>query len=219
MNNADWTADTLREAENVLGYSFRDKELLKKAFTHPTYKNVHGGEDNDRLEFLGDAVLQICVSEKIFSQDDLNAGRLTDLRKQYVSQEALTQAEERAGLMRFLRYEGRSDNLDGKTNSNLFEAVTAAIYLDGGRAAAEKFIFSYLQPVQSRNYRQELQEFVQAKNKKTPDYTPEGEENGIFYFRVTALGKSANGSGTNKQAAKTQAAERLLAILQSEDKL
>lgn len=219
MNNADMAAFAY-EAESVLGYTFREKELLKTAFTHATYKNVHGGEDNDRLEFLGDAVLQLCVSEKIFKEHpDWDSGRLTELRQQYVSQEALTEAEQKAGLMRFLRYAGKSDNLDGKTNSNLFEAVTAAIYLDGGRAEAEKFIFTYLQPVQSRNYRQALQEYVQAKVKKTPDYTLEREENGIFYFRVTALGRSASGSGTNKQTAKTQAAERLLAILQSEDNI
>lgn len=217
MNNADWTEETVRELERAIGYTFRDKSLLRTAFTHSTYKNLHGGEDNDRLEFLGDAVLQLCVSEKIYAHGG-DAGEMTERRKQCVSQEALTEAEKKAGLMRFLRYEGRRDNLRGKTNSNLFEAVTAAIYLDGGRAEAEKFIFAYVQPLKIRNYIAELQEFVQSRVKKTPVYNIEKEENGIFYCRVSALKKSACGSGPSKQAAKAEAAKTLLAILEREEK-
>ena len=206
-NGEDWTEDTARAAEEAIGYCFQDKQLLLTTFTHPTYQNVHGGKDNDRLEFLGDAVLQICVSEKIFFEHpDWDAGKMTELRQQCVSQEALTQAEARAGLMRFMRYLGKRENLDGKTNSNLFEAVVAAIYLDGGRAAAEKFLFTYLQPVKSRNYRAELQEFVQARIKKTPEYFSEEEKDGKFYCSVKALGKSARGEGTSKKIAKTEAA-------------
>lgn len=220
MNNAGWTAETEREAEGALGYTFKDKALLETAFTHPTYRNVHGGKDNDRLEFLGDAVLQICVSERIFKEHpDWSAGRMTEARKKCVSQEALTEAEQKAGLMRFLRYSGKEENLKGKTNSNLFEAVTAAIYLDGGKEAAERFIFAYIRPLDSRDYISELQIYVQDIVKKPPEYKLEREEDGIFYFRVTALEQSARGSGASKQAAKTQAAQRLLAMLQREDKL
>lgn len=221
MNNErDWSEETEREAEAALGYAFQDKKLLRTAFTHATYTNLHGGENNDRLEFLGDAVLQICVSERIFSEhSDWNAGRMTELRQQYVSEEALTEAERKAGLMRFLRYAGGRDNLEGKTNSNLFEAVTAAIYLDGGKAAAERFLFCFLQPVANHNYRAELQEFVQAKIKKAPEYREEEKQDGKFCFRVSALGKSAQGMGASKQSAKTQAAEKLLAILQREDNI
>jgi len=214
-NGQDWTDETLRAAEEAIGYVFADKALLRTAFTHPSYKNIRACEDNDKLEFLGDAVLQICVSEKIFGTD-ADAGGMTELRQQYVSEEALTAAERRAGLMRFLRYSGGKENLAGKTNSNLFEAVTAAVYLDGGRVAAEAFLFSFLQPVENRNYRAQLQEYVQAVCKKTPEYREEKQENGKFYYRVEALGKSACGCGESKQIAKTRAAESLLRALKNE---
>ena len=83
MNNGqDWTEETVRAAEHVLGYTFCDKELLRKAFTHPSYKNFRACEDNDQLEFLGDAVLQLCVSEQIYAeQPALTAGEMTEARK------------------------------------------------------------------------------------------------------------------------------------------
>ena len=218
MNNGqDWTDETLRAAEEAIGYVFSDKALLRTAFTHPSYKNIRACEDNDKLEFLGDAVLQICVSEKIFSQHpDWNSGMMTEERKRCVSKEALTAAERRADLMRFLRYSGGKENLAGKTNSNLFEAVTAAIYLDGGKSVAEKFIFAYIQPLKSRDYISELQVYVQNKVKKPPDYIPNGEKDGMFCIRVEALGKSACGCGESKQIAKTRAAESLLRALKNE---
>ncbi len=218
MNNGqDWTEETVRAAEHALGYTFCDKELLRKAFTHPSYKNFRACEDNDQLEFLGDAVLQLCVSEQIYAeQPALTAGEMTEARKKCVSKEALTAAERRADLMRFLRYSGGKENLAGKTNSNLFEAVTAAIYLDGGKQAAEKFLFAYIQPLETRDYISELQVYVQNLIKKPPVYIEEGEENGMFRIRAEALGKSARGSGESKQIAKTQAAERLLRALKNE---
>lgn len=219
MNSGeDWTQDTGAEAERAIGYTFSDKRLLKTVFTHPTYRNLHGGEDNDRLEFLGDAVLQILVSEKIFfGRTDGDAGKMTKLRQQYVSQEALTEAEARAGLMRFMRYAGTRENLDGKTNSNLFEAVVAAVYLDGGREQAKRFLFAHLKPADTRNFVGDLQEYVQSKIKKPPEYVLEGERNGTFYFSVSALGKQARGEGTSKQIAKAQAARALLSILQGRE--
>lgn len=214
-NGQEWTEETLCAAEEAIGYVFENKDLLRTAFTHPSYKNIRACEDNDKLEFLGDAVLQLCVSEKIFATD-LDAGKMTELRQQYVSEEALTAAENRAGLMRFLCYSGGQENLAGKTNSNLFEAVTAAIYLDGGREAAERFLFAFLQPVENKNYRTQLQEYVQAVCKKTPVYSEEKQEDGMFYYRVEALGKSARGCGSSKQIAKTQAAKALLRALKNE---
>lgn len=219
-NGEDWTEETERAAEEALGYTFENKALLRTAFTHPSYKNVRACEDNDRLEFLGDAVLQICVSERIFARHPAwSSGKMTEARKRCVSKEALTSAEQKAGLMQFLRYSGGRENLRGKTASNLFEAVTAAIFLDGGKVAAEKFIFAFVQPIVAQDHVTELQEYVQSKIKKAPVYAFETEKDGNFRCRVSALGKSAQGSGESKQIAKTQAAQALLQALKREDRI
>ena len=216
MNNGqDWTAETERQAEAAIGYAFSDKELLRTAFTHKSYANVHACEHNDRLEFLGDAVLQICVSERLFPDKSLQSGSLTALRQEYVSEVPLTAAENRADLMRFLRYSGGKDNLEGKTNSNLFEAVTAAIYLDGGKEAAAGFIWKFLQRVEMPNYKSLLQEYVQSKTKSTPAYR-KWEEDGVKYSEASALGRKTLGRGNNYAEAEKEAARALLVILREE---
>ena len=81
------------EIEREIGFSFRDKELLKLAFIHSTYSNAHGGENNERLEFLGDAVLELIVSERLYGigagKEELNEGQMTEARQKLVSQKAL----------------------------------------------------------------------------------------------------------------------------------
>ncbi len=205
----NWTERTFDEAEKALGYAFRDRTLLLACFTHRSYHcNFHQGVDNERLEFLGDAVLGLIVTEKLFRARREDEGGLTELRKQYVSRDALTRAEKKANLMRFLRYSGSSNNVSGKTNSNLFEAVVAGIYLDGGMEAAEAFLDRFLTEIETKNYKSLLQEFVQERTKETPSYQTE-EEDGRYLCTVAALGLSASGMGESKKAAQTLAAKRL----------
>ncbi len=209
MNNGeDFTNEILQEAERALGYGFRDKTLLKVCFTHKSYSNAKGGKNNERLEFLGDSVLQLAITEMLFKTSEKDEGALTELRQKYVSQTALEQATERAGLKRFLRHSGGSENLGGKTASNLFEAVVGAIYLDGGMKEAKGFLNRYLELSEEVNYKTLLQEFVQEKTKKTPDYAIE-EWAGKYKSTVTALGENAEGTGDSKKAAEAKAAEAL----------
>ncbi|MBQ5930135.1 MAG: ribonuclease III, partial [Clostridia bacterium] len=122
-----------QEIERVLGYTFRDKSLLKEAFTHSTYANIHGGKDNERLEYLGDAVLQLVVTEWQYKDDErANEGELTRERQQLVCGDALDDAVENLNLQKYLLIEGGKANIGKKTVSSIFEAVAAAIYLDGG---------------------------------------------------------------------------------------
>ena len=107
MRNGDWTEETERQAENAIGYSFRDKRLLKQCFTHTTYANAKGCDHNERLEFLGDAVVGLYVTEELYRNTKSGEGKLTDLRKNYVSEEALNAAAEKAGLMQFLLVSGK----------------------------------------------------------------------------------------------------------------
>ena len=200
MNNG-FTSEEFVKIESILGHAFADRALLVTAFTHETYKSVHGGKSNERLEFLGDSVLQLAVTEMLLKRYNSDEGKLTELRKQYVSRTALEQAEGRANLMPYLRYEGREENIGGKTNSNLFEAVIGALYLDGGLEAAKTFLKKYLEKIETENYKTLLQEYVQDQKRGTPHYAVH-EEKGSYVCTVTALGASASGMGATKRRQK-----------------
>ena len=210
----------LKESEKRIGYTFRNKELLITAFTHSTYANVHGGEDNERLEFLGDSVLQMVVSEALYFRKEkdrvLREGEMTVLRQMMVRKEALLDAVERLGLKDFLLIEGGEANVGDKTVSSLFETVTAAIYLDSGYRAAKKFISDNLVFRVERNFKGELQELLQKRGEHTPQYVLEKEgkdNNPLFVCHATASGVQAEGSGRSKAAAEQAAAKELLEIL------
>ena len=221
-NGEDWTEETFEEVQSALGYTFRDRELLKTCFTHSTYRNnvAHGGEDNERLEFLGDAVLQLIVSDYLFRTSKKDEGKLTEKRKGYVSKEALTPVAEKLGLMKFLRHSNREEDMggkDGKIKSSLFEAVTAGIYLDGGMGAAAEFLKRNLEYMDMESPISALQIYVQERAKMTPDYS-ERAENGEFSAEVRALGERGTGRGKSKQAAKEAAAKALLEKLKEREK-
>ena len=205
------------EIEKTIGYAFQDKTLLKQAFTHSTYANAHGGGDNERLEYLGDAVLQLVVTEWQYKEDEnAKEGELTRERQKLVCGDALDDAVENLNLQKYLLIEGGKSNVGKKTVSSLFEAVAAAIYLDGGYEQAKRFILRYavFQKSQScQNPKGALQEFLQAQGKALPIYSCEktGKDNApVFRCKVTAQGKTAYGEGGSKKQAEQIAAESLL---------
>ena len=157
------------EAERKIGYVFKDKELLTLAFTHSTYSNVHGGENNERLEYLGDAVLQLVVSELLYACEEngrkFTEGEMTESRQRLVNQKALSAVVEKMGLKEYLLFEGGASNVGEKTTSSLFETVAAAIYLDGGFEAAKKFVSRHLQLSREENYIGKLQIWLQKRGK------------------------------------------------------
>lgn len=213
MNSGeDWTEETYRRAEEAIGYSFRDRELLLDCFTHSTYANNCGGTSNERLEWLGDAVLALIVSERLYRMNASQEGALTNLRKQYVSRDALTPTAEALGLMRFLRHSGSGQNLGEKTPSSLLEAVIAGIYLDGGFLAAKQFLDEHFVFTPVADYKTALQEYVQERIQETPFYRTWGES-GAFECEVSALGRCARGKGASKKEAETAAARALYAAL------
>ena len=211
-NGENFRDKDLSEAEKAIGYTFKDKELLTTCLTHKSWSNSFGGKDNERLEFLGDAVLEFIVTEELYKNTTSDEGALTGMRQQYVSQSALEAACERAELKRFLRYSGGESNVGGKTASNLFEAVLGGIYLDGGMEQARGFLSRFLEFQQQDNYKSLLQEYVQEREKKTPVYTSE-ESDGGYTCIVKALGYEAQGHGTSKKTAETEAAKALYKIL------
>lgn len=213
----DFREESLLKLQKTIGYSFQDQELLKTCFTHKSWSNVHGGKDNERLEFLGDAVVELIVSEALFSKVQKAEGELTELRQQFVSQSALEHAAEKSGLMEYLRYSGGENNVGGKTASNLFEALTGGIYLDGGLLPAKKFLQKFLSFQRQENYKSLLQEYVQESEKTTPSYFLKEVEGG-YSCVVKALGKEASGEGASKKAAEMQAAKNLYEIFSKRDK-
>lgn len=209
----DWDGNTPDLAERALGYAFKNKSLLKQCFTHKSFGALKNTADNERLEFLGDAVLQLAVSESLYLKEDTDEGSMTETRKRYVSREALSRATEKADILRFLRYAGGEDTIGGKTPSNLFEAVVAGIYLDGGMHEARAFLKRFLEESAICNHKSLLQEYVQERTKRPPDYSTRETENG-FKCTVRALGQDAEGFGKSKKSAESAAAEKLLKLLE-----
>ena len=207
----DWDESVPQLVQKAIGYTFKDKALLKQCFTHKSFADNFNTAHNERLEFLGDAVLQLAVSEALFLREDVSEGSMTETRQRYVSREALTKACQKAGILRFLRYAGGSDTIGGKTPSNLFEAVIAGIYLDGGMNAARAFLKRFLEESEFSNYKSLLQEYVQERSKRPPEYKTTECEGG-YKCQVRALGKEAEGFGLNKKTAEVAAAEKLLKL-------
>jgi ribonuclease-3 len=205
------------EIEKKIGYSLQNKGLLQEAFTHSTYANAYGGKDNERLEYLGDAVLQLVVTEWQYNRrKSAEEGELTRERQKLVCEEALLDAVETLKLQSYLLVSGGRANVGKKTISSLFETVIAAIYLDGGYEAAKQFILTHGQLEEKGaclNYKGKLQEYLQQRGKEPPRYETEksGMDNApVFRAIVTAGENSAHGEGGSKKEAEQQAAKALL---------
>ena len=202
------------EIEEKLGYTFKDKELLKRAFVHASYGRSKNLPDNERLEYLGDAVLQLVVTEWQYLRDEVDEGKMTKYRQQLVREETLLAEVEELGLEKYLLYSGkRGVNVAEKAFSSIFETVVAAIYLDGGYEPVKEFILKRMSDRDDKNYKGELQEFLQKRGEEYPVYSFEkqGKDNAPTYVvTAQALSKSATGEGRSKKSAEQLAAKGLL---------
>ena len=210
------------EIEKKLGYTFKNKALLEEAFTHVTYAQHYGGTHNDRMECLGDAVLQMVVTEWQYKMDrQATAGRMTSQRQKLVCKNALDSAVDGLEIFNYMLHEGTEFNLNGKPKSSLFEAVTAAIYLDGGYAAAKKFIFSHGNlrlDGKTSNPIGDLKEYLEKRGEPqaTTDVEKIGKDHSpTFYCTLRAMGEEAKGEGRTIRDATATASARLLWELQN----
>ncbi len=176
----------MESLEKTLGYKFTNPLLLAEALTHPSlaYETQHPRFDNQRLEFLGDAVIQLVLTEILYSMfPGFDEGRLTKLRARLVSGQALSGFARDIKLGSFLMM-GKGEEASGgrKRTSSLadaFEAVMGAVYLDGGLEAAKKSIEKVCSEVvaqvaespEEKNPKGELQEVLQALSKEGPQYS------------------------------------------------
>ena len=170
----------MEELEKKLGYTFRDPELLRAALYHSSYANEHrccGVSSNERLEFLGDSVLQIVSADYLFhAYADRPEGDLTRIRSSLVSEGALFQFAQEINLGEYLRLGRGEERCGGRTRpsvvSDAFEAVIAALYLDGGMEVARNFILPFITEGKhaEADYKTRLQEIVQ-QNPEAVSYT------------------------------------------------
>lgn len=129
--------EDIKNIENIIDYTFKEKNLLNNAFTHSSYANIKGDKSNERLEFFGDTLLSTIISEKIYFDNDYNEGELSRLRSRIVSMEPLSAIIEGKGLDKYLQYVG---SLTPNMKADLMEAIIAAIYIDGGMQKTKRFI-------------------------------------------------------------------------------
>ncbi len=221
----------LRELEASIGYEFSDKELLMTALTHSSFANelkINKCEYNERLEFLGDAVLEIIVSEFLyFHEPDVNEGSLSKHRASLVCEKALAECARRISLGKYLRL-GKGELLCGGASrdsiiSDAMEAVIGAVYLDGGITKAKELIDGFvLFDLDKRDLYKDsksaLQELCQAKFKDRAVYDlldevgPEHDR--IFKVRAKCGQRIlAEGEGRTKKAAEQAAASRSLELI------
>ena len=167
--------ESIDRFEQIIGYSFKDKSLLEQALSHSSYANEkkNAGGSNERLEFLGDSVLSIVVSDYLYKHfTQVAEGELTKLRASLVCEKSLHVFAQQIHLGDFLRLGKGEENTGGRERPSIladaFEAVIAAIYLDGGMEPASKHILRFMpediehgkKPVYS-DYKTVLQEIVQ----------------------------------------------------------
>jgi ribonuclease-3 len=215
----------------VIGYRFKEEGLLTQALTHSSYaneKHMKKGSDNERLEFLGDAVLELASSEFLYEKyPDMPEGELTKLRASLVCEPTLAFCTEPLGLGDYLLL-GKGEDLTGGRKrksvlSDALEAVIGAIYLDGGFASAKEFISKYI--LTDTEHKQLfydsktiLQEEVQGSNMGSLHYEllrEEGPDHNKHFVVAAYVGdrKLGTGEGSTKKAAEQQAAyETLLAL-------
>ena len=173
--------EILQQFEQILGYKFSDRGLLEKALTHSSAVD-NRFLSNERLEFLGDAVLGVVICRTLFERFPAYLeGDLTKIKSLFVSRKTCAKLARQISLQKFLKIgRGMVDNraLSSSLAAGLFEAVIAAIYIDGGFEAADKFISKHFSPLiekadaqQSQgNYKSLLQQYVQQQFNVTPVY-------------------------------------------------
>lgn len=222
----------MSDFEEILGYKFKKPELLKNALTHSSYANeVHSTYgSNERLEFLGDSVLSIIVSEYLYNNyKNLPEGELTKLRASLVCEKTLCSFSKQIKMGEYLFLgKGESHNHGNERASILadaFEAVLAAIYIDGGMEAAKKHVYRFILPELTnrevdhfKDYKTLLQEVIQRNPEEKLSYVLTDESGPDHDKRFTVevhLNSNIIGEGTgkSKKQAEQEAAMHALRLM------
>ncbi|MDD3774657.1 MAG: ribonuclease III [Sulfurovaceae bacterium] len=220
--------DNYSQLERQLGYVFNDKQLIIEALTHRSFKKPY---NNERLEFLGDAVLDLIVGEYLYNKfKDSDEGTLSKIRASLVNESGFALLAKILNLGKYIYLSLAEENNEGRTKpsllSNAFEAIIGAIYIEGGLETARKIVIELLEKCYptidlqtlSKDYKTALQELTQAKYGVTPDYElvrafgPDHKKE--FEISLTLNGKEiATAQGKSKKEAQQKAAKSALDIL------
>lgn len=213
-----------------IGYTFKNPALLEKALTHSSFANEgHGGEHYERLEFFGDSLLGFITAQYLYEKDRGPEGELTKLRAAVVCEKALCSYSKQLGIGRYMRL-GRGEQHSGGRErpsilADMYEAVLAAIYLDGGMEPAKTFVLRFIVPEaetqrrrQFKDYKTALQEIVQQNPGEQLEYVLSGasgpDHNKTF---ITEVHLNSNvigvGRGRSKKESEQQAAREALKLM------
>ena len=229
------TAADIESFEKAIGYTFKDKALITQAFTHSSFVNeqkINKKPDYERLEFLGDAVLEMISSAFLFRKyPQKKEGELSKIRASLVCEPALAFASEKLNIKKYMQL-GKGEEATGGRNkesiiADMMEAVIGALFLDGGIEESKRFIDTYvLTNVESMQMFSDsksiLQEIAQGQNLGAVRYEICGESgpehDKIFDVRVFVGDKNfGEGSGKTKKAAEQKAAYEALLVLKKKN--
>lgn len=207
----------LDDVQKKLGYVFDDPMVLRRCFTHPSYTNEHkAAPHNQRLEFLGDSVLGFIVASKLYEiTPELSDGEMTKFKQSVVSSAPLAAAVKKTGLDKYLLVgENAAGEVTDKMREDLFEAIVGALYVDGGIAAAEKFIIENLPLKRNKteDAKSALNEYCAKKRLGDVVYkfvSRSGADNSPSFTMALYIGGKfvAEGVGGSKKSAEQAAAE------------
>ena len=215
--------NNFEKLESLIGYNFKDKKILNNALTHISFANENNVESYERLEFLGDAIIEMVVSEYIYHNLTVDAGTLTKLRASLVSTENLYKISNELQLPKFANIGNSLKILSKKNTADLFESLVASIYLDGGLFIAKniinKFILVDENNIQSHiknciDYKTKLQELMQSRGQSFRYELL--SSSGLDHAKVFEVGLYLNdvlvskGIGSSKQKAEEVSAEEYL---------
>ena len=220
MNNLD-------ELQEILGYKFKNIKLLENALCHTSYahENFNKIKSNERLEFLGDTVLNLIISERIYNnKNQINEGNMSKIRATVICEECLYEAALRLQYDKFIMLGNGEEKLGGRGKASIlsdaFEAILASIYLDGGFEVSKKFINRVLGEVTDgavyklgeKDHKTKLQEIIQSQSAERISYEiidETGPDHQKKYVAVVKLGNKVlgKGEGTSKKEAEQNAAD------------
>jgi ribonuclease-3 len=222
---------SLSDLENSIGYKFKNQKLLDEAITH---KSINSDFNNERMEFLGDAVISLIVSEALhLEENSLDEGELSIYRSRIVSRSSLSKAGLKINLNKYLKAGSALKNNQNLTETivgNTLEALIGAIYLDSDFLKAKEITlsildidFSKLLLEEQKDSKTLLQEFLQSLDENLPEYvTIEKKQNGEIYFvsKVTLPIHNVfgEGQGKSKKLAEQEAASNVLIMLNKDGK-
>lgn len=214
----------MRDLERKLKIDFRKKRLVQQALTHKSYAHMCGTkEDNERLEFLGDSVLNLLISEHLYHKyPTYDEGKLTKLKSSLVNRKSLMLWAKKLSLGDYLLISEEEETTGGRDRpsilSNALEALIGAIYQDQGWETVKKFVMeqiSTLRGIRKVDYKSHLQELIQKRYKVLPEYEVKTESGPAHkkFFEVELRVKSrllGRGTGLSKKGAEQEAAKEAL---------